>query len=281
VLPSAAAPLRFTYAEALTPYVEWISRLNGTTAGGTTVQLRGSGFVANATTVTLAGMPCAVSYAEVGAYRGQHLCEWAGVDCNGLGVSADGSAIVCLTGAWDYSGDAFDQPVVVAVRGKGTALNAAAVKWSYMNLWSSTTTWGGNDPPVEGDSVVVTYGEYIVLDVSPPELALVVLQGTLDFHRDVGDLAFNASYIVLHYGRLIVGTAADPFARHTATITLVGSRDAYELPVYGAKVVGSHTVFTILEIKKKIRTLIAYTPFDFARRLGLLTNTARVQFLPC
>jgi len=68
------------------------------------------------------------------------------------------------------------------------------------------TTWGGNEPPVEGDSVVITLGEYIVLDVSPPALHLVTLQGTLSFARDVGDLEFNASYIVIHYGRMIVGT---------------------------------------------------------------------------
>ena len=236
LLPSASAPLYYAYDEALTPYVEWISRLNGTTAGGTTVQLRGSGFVPNATSVTLAGIPCAVHYDEVSSYRGKHLCEWDGVNCDGLGVSDGGTAITCLTAPWDYSGDAFDQPVVVSVAEKGHAVNAGNVKWSYMNLWSSTTTWGGNDPPIEGDSVVITYGEYIVLDISPPELNLVVVQGTLDFHRDVGDLNFNASYIVLHYGRMIVGTAEDPFATNTATITLVGSRDAYELPVYGAKV---------------------------------------------
>lgn len=121
-----------------------------------------------------------------------------------------------------------------------------SIKWSYANLWSSKTTWGGNDPPVEGDSVVITMGEYvewwgeraqgggwttagagrppnrpsyrqlaadsppcppppppryIILDISPPALHLVTLQGTLSFARDVGDLALNASYIVIHYGR--------------------------------------------------------------------------------
>ena len=235
-LPSASTPLLYTYDESLTPYVEWMSRSNGTTAGGTTVQLRGSGFVANSTSVTLAEITCAVNYDQVGTYRGLHLCEWDGVDCTGLGVSDDGTSITCLTAPWDYSGDAFDQPVVVAVEEKGHAVNAEKVKWSYMNLWSLKTTWGGKDPPIEGDSVVITYGEYIVLDISPPELNLVIVQGTLDFHREVGDLNFNASYIVLHYGRMIVGTADDLFATNMATITLVGLRDAYELPVYGAKV---------------------------------------------
>ena len=119
--------------------------------------------------------------------------------------------ITCLSGVWDYNGDAFKRNIVVYVHGKGNAITSLGVWWSYMDLWSSTTTWGGNNPPVSGDSVVITYGEYIVLDVSPPELYLLTIQGTLEFSHDVGDLALNASYIVLQYGRLIVGTKDEPF----------------------------------------------------------------------
>lgn len=54
----------------------------------------------------------------------------------------------------------------------------------------------------------------------------------------MGDLELNCSYIVLQYGRLIVGTADEPFP-NKATITIVGQRTAYELPVYGAKVSGT------------------------------------------
>jgi len=38
-----------------------------------------------------------------------------------------------------------------------------------------------------------------------------------------------------------VGTEAEPFETYTATITLVGSRDSYELPVYGAKTLAVRT----------------------------------------
>ena len=155
--------LDYTYDENLTPYVEWISRHNGTTAGGTTVQLAGSGFVANATTVKLAGIPCALTYDEIGDYRGKHLCEWEGVDCEGLGVSDDGTKLTCLTNPWDYSGDALNREVSVSVGSNGASLSASTALWSYANLWSSKTTWGGLDPPVEGDSVVITYGEFILL----------------------------------------------------------------------------------------------------------------------
>jgi len=101
----------FSFDEDLTPFVQWISRKNGTTAGGTTVQLVGSGFLPNATTVKLAGVTCALAYDEVGDYRGKHLCEWEGVNCEGLGVSEDGTRLTCLTNQWDYNGDALDREV--------------------------------------------------------------------------------------------------------------------------------------------------------------------------
>jgi hypothetical protein len=243
--------LTYTYDEDLTPFVEWISRKNGTTAGGTTVQIVGSGFTQNST-VKLAGITCAVRYEEIGSYRSQHLCDWDGVECDGIGVNEDGTTITCLTNPWDYSGDAFDREVIVDVEGQGYALTADTVVWSYANLWSSTTTWGGNDPPVEGDSVVITYGEYIVLDVSPPELVLLTIQGNLKFAQDVGDLALNCSYIVLQYGRLFVGTADEPFETYNAVITLVGSRDSYELPVYGAKTIAVRTAELYLHGRHRV-----------------------------
>ena len=40
---------------------------------------------------------------------------------------------------------------------------------------------------------------------------------------------------MIHYGRLFIGTAEDPWDQANAIITLVGDRNSYELPVYGAK----------------------------------------------
>ena len=127
---------------------------NGTTAGGTTVQIWGEGFVPGNTTVYLAGVECATARAGPGSYREQHLCEWDGVDCSGLGVSA--TSITCLSGVWDYSGDAFQREVTVYVAGNGNAVAAPNVAWSYMNLGAAQPPGGGNDPPVSGTPVVIT-----------------------------------------------------------------------------------------------------------------------------
>jgi hypothetical protein len=143
----AAVDIPFTFDEALTPTVQWISRRNGTTAGGTTVTVFGKGFVPGSTAVTLAGVACALTYAEIGSYRGKHLCLWAGVDCAGLGVDPSGTSLTCLTNPWTYQGAPFRQEVSVTVGGKGSSVSAPHVDWSYMNLWSSNTTWGGGPPP--------------------------------------------------------------------------------------------------------------------------------------
>lgn len=91
----------YHYEQSLTPYVTSINRLNATTAGGTTVILNGTGFLgkdgdgsATETEVFLAGIRCATRYEQIGSYRGQHLCLWDGVNCEGLGVTA--TSIRCL-----------------------------------------------------------------------------------------------------------------------------------------------------------------------------------------
>ena len=88
------------------------------------------------------------------------------MNCEGLGVTD--TSIRCLTNPWNIEtdGDPFEREVIVDVGEYGYAVTEPWIKWSYANLWSSKTTWGGNDPPVEGDSVVVTYGQVRSLNIT-------------------------------------------------------------------------------------------------------------------
>jgi hypothetical protein len=63
----------------------------------------------------------------------------------------------------------------------GAAGTSSAVSYQYVDLWSRRTTWGGGDPPVEGDMVLVPAGTTVLLDVSPPLLSALVLEGDLLF----------------------------------------------------------------------------------------------------
>ena len=51
----------------------------------------------------------------------------------------------------------------------------------YIDRWSESQTWGGELPPVEGESVHIPKGQTLLVDVSPPKLNLVTIEGTMMF----------------------------------------------------------------------------------------------------
>lgn len=84
--------------------------------------------------------------------------------------------------------------------------------------WSDPATWSGAVPR-EGDTVVVAAGRTVVLDVDPPPLAKLVVDGRLIV--DDRDVVLRAGGIDVH-GTLSVGSASRPFA-HRAEIVLDGA----------------------------------------------------------
>ena len=94
---------------------------------------------------------------------------------------------------------------------------AGAVTAEASGPWSARATWGG-PPPAAGQKVVVPRGVTVVLDVSPPALGGVQVDGTLRFARR--RLTLTTAYVMVH-GLLQVGTVQRPF-RQRATIVLDG-----------------------------------------------------------
>ena len=94
-------------------------------------------------------------------------------------------------------------PVSVAMTSAGLARSDEAVYW-YINQWSANTTWGGALPPFEGDSVVVPAGVTIQLDISPPRLKALILEGTLEVDPSADDIRLDAEYIIINGGALQV-----------------------------------------------------------------------------
>ena len=84
--------------------------------------------------------------------------------------------------------------------------------------WSDPSTWPNGVLPTAGASVTVPTGRTILLDVSPPALRGLTIEGTLRFDRK--DLNLTADWISIR-GGLEVGTEADPFMNR-AVITLTG-----------------------------------------------------------
>ncbi|NNE34389.1 MAG: hypothetical protein HKN13_04090, partial [Rhodothermales bacterium] len=83
------------------------------------------------------------------------------------------------------------------------------------SLWSVPATWPNATVPVAGDIVIVASGRDVLLDVSPPALAGLSIDGKLSFSND-SDLELTTEWITLT-GELEIGTEASP---HTANATI-------------------------------------------------------------
>lgn len=84
-------------------------------------------------------------------------------------------------------------------------------------LWSDVNTWGSDGKPEEGQQVTIPEDTHIILDETPPILAGLEIQGTLEFDRK--DLELTSKWIVVNGGKLQVGTESNPFEQK-AVITL-------------------------------------------------------------
>lgn len=210
-----------SYTLASTPLIQQISPRRAAARGGDPITITGSGFGgrhADSINITLGGIACAVqSYTDRGEQQ----------------------EVVCISGT--HGGASSQDPwsgavsLVVAGLGAASAANASvAMTFEYINLWSDVRTWGDGQLPIEGDTIFIPPGQTVLMDVSPPRLYFLVVQGHLEFART--DLTLDASYIFVMGGSFTIGTEASPFL-HQAQVTLHGSPVSKELPVYGAKVI--------------------------------------------
>lgn len=101
------------------------------------------------------------------------------------------------------------------------ATEASALVNDNSQRWSDPATWGGKLPP-SGSEVVIPPGKVITLDISPPPLAGLRIDGTLRFARR--DINLTVGYLDI-MGALEIGAADAPFT-HKAVITLNGPRPA-------------------------------------------------------
>src|SRR5689334_12004317 len=83
--------------------------------------------------------------------------------------------------------------------------------------WSDKATWPNKKVPVAGEKVEIASGKEVILDVSPPALGGLTINGKLSF-ADKSDLELTTEWVMVH-GELAIGTEAVPFT-HKATITL-------------------------------------------------------------
>ena len=98
-------------------------------------------------------------------------------------------------------------------------------------LWSDPAAWPEGKVPGEGDAVTIARDMEVVLDVSPPALRSLTIQGKLSF-SDERDLALETEWIYLPGGELEIGTEASPYTRN-ATITLTDNVPGEDINTMG------------------------------------------------
>ena len=211
--------LLHSFADSLTPTVTSVTPLAGSTEGGTAVTIIGEGFSA------MEGTPV-VSFGSAGR------CD------QDVSMSSNGThqTLTCKTSAVSEPFETA-QPLYVEWPGAGYA--SGNFTFFQADFWSSPTTWGGDPPPVAGDSVVVPKNTTVLLDQTTPNLNLIVIEGELVWAPPAGGqkIELNAKYIFLHKGgKLRIGSEDEPY-NGQAVITMHGDRKSKELPMYGAKVI--------------------------------------------
>src|SRR6185437_13779197 len=108
--------------------------------------------------------------------------------------------------------------VVPAFLGLGGFLNAQQkASTASAKRWSDPATWPDKKVPAKDAVVTIDRNMNVVLDVSPPALHGIQLNGKLSF-ADNKDLDLSTEWIMVH-GELEIGTEAKPHT-HNATITL-------------------------------------------------------------
>ncbi len=96
--------------------------------------------------------------------------------------------------------------------------------------WSDPATWPNRKVPVAGDKVIIEKDKQVVLDVTPPALNGVTIDGKLSFANNK-DVELTTEWIMLH-GELEIGTEKAPHTRK-ATITFTNNVKDEDISGFG------------------------------------------------
>lgn len=181
--------------------------------GSTTVTLTGENFSTNTAEIKFDNRTCTVQ-------------------------SATDTSIVCLTADKPYVPDT---PVtVISIENMGLVATQNLV-FRYVSLWSDAETWGGDIPPILGESVAIPAGQHLLVDVdSTDELNAIIVEGSMIFAPDADPnhlRTFDANFIMVHHGYFELGTEEFPYTSKMQ-ITMHATRFSPSFGIYGNKMIG-------------------------------------------
>lgn len=182
-----------------------------------------------------------------------------GVEC--VATAATTTSVTCTTGKRPGLPKS---SLTIFISGRGYISNQGKRGFTYVNMWSDTTTWGGEFAPVDGESVYIPSGLNLLVDIDKsPVLNAVIVEGELIFAPDANpqhQRTFDAHYIYVHNGYMQVGTEEFPYTSKI-NITMYGNINSPYIPIYGNKVIGvNHGVLDMHGVKREpVWTVMAET----------------------
>lgn len=212
---STSIPLEpVTYSAAMTPKLTAISPRFGSVLGGTTVTLSGENLEGTGQTSVMFD---------------NRVCEVQ---------STSATEIVCITDDKPYVPDT---PVAhISIEGLGLVATQGLI-YRYVSLWSDPETWGGDIPPIEGESIAIPTGQHLLVDIDhSPILNAIIVEGSMIFpsHEDPQyQRTFDANFIMVFHGYFEIGTEEFPYTSKLL-ITMHATRDSPSFAIYGAKMIG-------------------------------------------
>lgn len=208
---TATWPTKVTYQATSTPVISSLNPTSASPAGGSTLTITGRGFGTDSSVVSVLvdDIACVVT-------------------------STIDTQIVCTVGARPNLPDQLS--FVVSINGNVASKNVADFFYAYR--WTDPATWGGDIPPIDGDTVYVPKGMVLLVDQSTPNLKTIIVEGSIIF-ADEQEMVIETGSIIVNFGVFRAGTEKVPYT-NKLTFLLHGGYYDKQLPGFGNKAIGCH-----------------------------------------
>jgi hypothetical protein len=175
---SVVWPNMVVYQSNATSVVNSIQPSTASPAGGTNITLTGTNFGSDPSVVSVVadGIPCIVQ-----------------------GINS--TQINCTVGARPNLPTASTFQVSIG----GNFASMTCSNFTYAFRWSDPLTWGGDIPPIDGDTVYVPQGMVLLVDQSTPNLFIIIVEGSIIF-SDENDMVIETGSIIVDFGTFTAGT---------------------------------------------------------------------------
>ena len=214
--PDAEAIYRYLrYDSKLMPKITSVSPNRGGTAGGTEITITGSGF---------RSLPS------------NFQVKISNSTCEDIRIDSD-SLLSCYTGALPIGSNQRARIEIISDLGSAEIEpeNESATTFWFIDRWNSRFTWGGKEPPQEGEMVVISAGQNIMIDGSTEIVKMLLVNGGHVIFDETQDCHLRVENIlVTNGGSITTGSEQKPYEK-SLIIEMFGKPGDLELPVYGAK----------------------------------------------